>query len=420
MTHHGEIAVDSPGEERGRVLRPIRWEETFRHLTSPRPGEALASIMLRVDALHAVGAGSTATYTRRWGVDPSVPLRFILGRAYALDLLARRLAIANWALVATTFRLELEALYGGSVNGFSLSRSYSTRVCPRCVVEGPIIRRDQFLPHVEGCEPHGVALQMQCTCGLALRLAGSSPFHCRCGKPWATLPVIPLSEASRAKDRTVLTIYRTLFRHGNQRVLSRLIWMTQRRSQSSVLWSPRDLEITAPKRQFHTSLATIIRLLLAVPMKASEYLPYLPARDTPRCPNQGCQVFEPMVCLDGDDETGARAFACLRCATRFTRRRVLQSFVAGLPGVTQYDVRMAKARLDRWRRRLRTISPAGSAEHPETVDVRDAIVSAGIPFSRGLLSDSLGLVEILRHAAVDRDLAFALAGDERPRKPAFE
>ena len=90
-------------------------------------------------------------------------------------------------------------------------------------------------------------------------------------------------QAERARDRTTLLAYETLFRHGNPRVMSRAIWMVQRREQSSVRWSPRNPDLTATTGRLHTSVATIVRLMLAAPIESSQYLVYVPERDRPRC-----------------------------------------------------------------------------------------------------------------------------------------
>ena len=54
---------------------------------------------------------------------------------------------------------------------------------------------------------------------------------------------------------------------------------------------------------------------------------------------------------------------------------------------------------------------AALPRRPEVVDARQSITEAGIPFSAGLLSDSLGLVEILRAGSVERDLKFVVGSD---------
>src|SRR5712691_9198012 len=182
-------------------LNDVGWKMTFPHLVAPLQDEWLPGLLLRCDAVNHWGSGVTLAHLFR-----SIKSSLLRGRkgksgwivvpSPALEYLAQVLAIPVSMLLATTYQAELARLYAPSgPHEAQLSRTHPLRLCPACIAESRLLRREFVLPHIHSCPYHEVELVSICQCGAVLQLFSPSgqPFLCSdCGWEWARLPQFPV------------------------------------------------------------------------------------------------------------------------------------------------------------------------------------------------------------------------------------
>jgi hypothetical protein len=84
--------------------------------------------------------------------------------------------------------------------------------------------------------------------------------------------------------------------------------------------------------------------------------------------------------------------------------------------VTEFELRAASVKLTDWSQGLQKVAPAFVSARRDGAQLRQVIADAGIPFSRVLLAEPLGLVHVFRAAAIDHDLSQSFAMADEPRR----
>src|SRR5260370_994510 len=89
------------------VLGASAWSDTFPHRVTPKPGEALVSLLLRCDEENRWASGTTRAHLRK-AVHFPVDLAYLLVPSQrSVDALARWLCLPTSTIAATTYLWEL-------------------------------------------------------------------------------------------------------------------------------------------------------------------------------------------------------------------------------------------------------------------------------------------------------------------------
>ena len=160
----------------------------FSVTVAPQPGEFLPGLLLRGDEQNGLPPGTTTSMVRRHDSGTRqygrAPL-FVLATTLDLEEVATLHDVRVDAIVATTYRKELQRLFGADVPALRLGVAGGLRVCPACVRDRRLIRRETILPLVHGCAEHGIWLRHHCVCGAPVEAFGpAQPLACTaCGLP---------------------------------------------------------------------------------------------------------------------------------------------------------------------------------------------------------------------------------------------
>jgi hypothetical protein len=210
-------------------LNDVGWKTTFPHLVAPLQNEWLPGLLLRCDAANHWESGTTLAHLFR-----SIKSSLLKGRkgkpgwivvpSPALEYLAQVLAVPVSMLLATTYQAELTRLYAPSgPHEAQLSRIHPLRLCPACVAESRLLRREFVLPHIQFCPCHEVELVSICQCGAVLQLFSpyEQPFLCHdCGWEWARLPLFPAPPGRFQLEQKVLFCYEVFLTRGTPQLLA--------------------------------------------------------------------------------------------------------------------------------------------------------------------------------------------------------
>jgi TniQ len=199
------------------------WYTTFPHLVPPLPDEWLPGLLLRCDEVNHWESGTTLALLQQLsprGIDWRIRMhRYIYIPPYLLNLdyLAQLLAIPISAVLATTYYFERVQLYHNGKNPERLYPPFSFHLCPECLAESRLLRRNLILPHITHCPRHQLALLDTCQCGSSLFLfhRQSWPFTCyTCGVNWADLPRTEASPERVALENDFMLWYEFFFSKG--------------------------------------------------------------------------------------------------------------------------------------------------------------------------------------------------------------
>lgn len=431
-----------------RIITPEDplWDESYARFCDPRPGESLASYVLRLDELNQLPAGTTLRAIQTVGVGPSkVGLPGTFRRATILDLdslsrLAGGLPIT--ALEDLTLRPLLRWLFGSTERPTLGATRY--RSCPQCIAERgfPLVF---FFDQVRGCTRHGVRLVDHCECdaeALIFPFGRQDPFHCHalgCDRPYAAIPVDPLDERERTEVESWTDIYESLLTHARSRPApverSELV-----RSLRHLIYSsgrpPREAYRLELRLRDHVSISLLADTLYRVSASVDDLLrvltdaPLQPAqlpaqshgqRRGDECPNPYCPGLtveelagRPLLLTSCTEQQ------CRACGTRF-RGKVIDFSFDDVPG---YDVRRAqrhRARLAGLQRAVTQICERWLAEGRAIV-ARHVFEFIGVAHSVAWTTKRAGLgaiVERFRIAQQQGDCPEPPSNAELDRDPDF-
>jgi hypothetical protein len=372
--------------------------QTFAHHVEPRAGEGLFGFMLCCDLANSFPLGSTFRMVGRYptGWQSLSGASWASGKVFDLLRLARLSGNDLAAIQALTFLPDLERLLGtNDVSIGVLGRIHGVAICEECWHSEQLVRRSFLLPDIHACVWHERRLVPFCPCLVDLE---SRP-HERHGGPTRQL-----TETELAIQRDLYRIWALLLDDGSPAVLGRgyrTVGRLRARQPAEVRRAARRIQA------WRGSLEGLVAALVALHIEPAMLREMLAADDDPpRCPNADCPNFTP---ADGEhDPLGrlTRERHCRLCGTRFIGRRVLSTFDLdhGAPSPSLTQVRRARRRLARWRRRLR-IACAELVAEGKMVTVGGAFRRAGVPLNANLRAERVGLVAIVRAAARRQRLA---------------
>jgi len=391
-----------------------RWVTTLSHLVEPREeeNEWLLGLSLRCDLINGWPSGTTASMLipRSTGVTSlGRPGLFVAGTFFDLDLLAAMLDVSRTAIDGTTFRLEFARLYPGqTTHARRMGVIPRSRVCPDCLREDHLLARWLALPLLTSCPRHRASFEDMCVCGAPLRpfQRDTPPFTCGvCHHPWRDVPRREPKLAVFGADTAITSAYSFLFDRGTPETMTIVHRM---------LWTEKDAK---KKLLLHLDEGSSLAEIAAAIVEEDVDLSIVPTQPTPIvkqrfcCRNQTCPyygVVGSQTIRHEGSRTGVPAYYCRYCGSRFVGNRIYQSFDDGCSsdgyGPLPQAIAGAKGRLTRWRSDLRAICKEMLvADAPITVN--DAFYHAGIPPTRNLRAERLGLVEIAQdHVALQKEL----------------
>jgi TniQ len=159
-------------------LEEATWYVTFPHRVLPLQDEWLLGLLLRCDEINHWGSRTTLTHLldpgpekfhRCWRTENPY-LVLIQPSSLNLEYLAQRLSLPTSMLLATTYHTELLRLYDEvKPHPRLLSASFTFHLCPACLLEARLLRRNLTLPHITHCPHH------QMTLALAVPMRDTTP-----------------------------------------------------------------------------------------------------------------------------------------------------------------------------------------------------------------------------------------------------
>jgi hypothetical protein len=376
---------------------------------APIADELLLGVGLRCDLANGFTAGSTLTMTARFPSGPSTygrPGFSVTGSVFDEPELAGLLGWPISQVRETTYRDALTRLFGPKVESKRLGRLGSFRICPACISDFRLIRRETILPWVEQCPVHRIQLISDCSCGIPLRAhsSGQEPFHCPdCWSDWGSLPRVRLDPWEDLRQRRIIHAYRTLIVRGDDTLPARIASATEldgpRRWDYG--WSTRPFALERLNGLRKADLRSLASFVAAIvvreipPERLFEPRPLRP-RDRRTCGNTGCAFSgrPGSMRLNGIRPNGAESY-CAECGSRYIGDRMILAFDLEHGGtVHPLVVAAARARLALFHERLpaaclriREVIPEGS------IHVGHVFREAGIPNARYLRARRLGLVQ---------------------------
>lgn len=239
------------------TLDDPEWLSTFPCLVMPLPEEWLGGLLLRCDERNFWESGATLNLLKQvsnWDTKVEVP-QLMVPAQFSFEDLAGWNACSVDNLLATTYLVELRRCQEVSqpLPG-DLCSTFTFRLCPKCLVDRRLLKRKHMLSGVMCCLSHRIALMSTCTCGTNLQLfqLGSRPFAClTCGKDWAELPVLRITEDQALYQERLLSCYELFLVKGNTQMTDKVIRLFAYGAfshPSSRYSSPSEGEENAPRR----------------------------------------------------------------------------------------------------------------------------------------------------------------------------
>lgn len=223
------------------VLSNPAWLATFPHRVTPKPGEALVSLLLRCDEENHWASGTTRAHLREVVPYPVNLPDLIVPSSLQVEALAQWFSLPTSMIAATTYLSELVRFFGTAApSPGDLCFWFVFHLCPACIKEHRVLLRCHFLLGMTSCLQHQLSLLSSCTCGAAFQPFDSrtSPFTCPvCEKDWGELPHVPVAPGDLEKEQQILACYEWWFRYGDQAYLKKLSLLLMERDIYSL---PKD------------------------------------------------------------------------------------------------------------------------------------------------------------------------------------
>lgn len=211
------------------------WQTTLPHRIAPRPEEWFPGLLLRCDEANQWGTRTTLAYVLRggsvkfhrcWRTD-TPNLTVVLPSSLDLGYLAQLLAVPIQSIIDTTYQAEIVRVVGKCrLHPNYLAHVFSFQVCPACIAEDRMLRREVVLPYLQFCSKHKIAFVKICQCGSTLRLfkKHTQPFRCyQCGLDWSDLPRVEASFEEAVLNQQFLDWYTFFFSHANLNIIRRVL-----------------------------------------------------------------------------------------------------------------------------------------------------------------------------------------------------
>lgn len=400
---------------------------------SARPDELLLGLMLNADRANGLVAGSTGMMTRRHETSTR---RFgqtafsVLGTSFDLAAIATLLSLNPGEVERSTFIEPLRRMFGSNVTTRKLG-STGLRVCPSCLNEGWMIRRDAILPLIHGCPVHGQWLVTRCRCGRPLdAFSGFAPFTCECGEAWSSLSSIRLAPRDALRQRRVVHAYRLILERGDARLeerARRVLSLDPGRRWDHGWCASDDYEIEhyGMAGKDVKSLASIVANLVLRQIPPERLFERLPVGRHPLlvCHNEACPTFKSSTAMrvSAERSNGLESY-CAECGSRYLGNRMILSFDRnhGSPDLNRIVVSVARARLADYGARLAAACDFLMADKDRNVARRIYIDHvfhmAGVPMSSHLRARRIGLVALVqqRLGTTPRQLPTVILDPEFP------
>lgn len=413
-----------------QVLGPAAAIDALPVVVTPRPEELLLGLGLRCDLANGFPAGSTGMMLARHNSGPATygrPGFSVTGNVFDLEAFAQLIGSDHQQIVATTYRAELLRLFGPDVSSKRLGRLGPFRVCPDCIEQDILIRRETILPWVDQCPVHRVALVTRCTCGAVLRptSSGEEPFTCSsCWAHWGSLPRSTPEPWDDLRQRRIIHAYRVILDRGDDQLPGLIATLSELNGPPrwNTGWSTRpfQLERLALQKGEIRSLASYVAALIIREVPPERLFEPRPLRTRERlsCANRHCLFYRRRgsMRLNGMRANGAETY-CSDCGSRYIGDRMILSFdLDNGSSLNPLVVQLARARLELFHELLATV-----CDRPRDpwarVHIGQLFRDAGIPNARYLRARRLGLVAAAR-ARLGSDVildADSLAPDVSPR-----
>lgn len=389
------------------IVVPVDWAATFPVITSPQRQEAAHGLISRVDAINGWPSGVTARFiSRRWVYRVSRFAPFLASNTIDWDLLAQCLSVTRSTIERTTFRQCVDRLYGPEDDYSRLGVAEAVRVCPACIAGSLLIRHEHAFPVFTACLVHEIELHDRCMCGAPLKMvAGASPFHCSaCARFWGTLPQRRPAESAIRRNAHAGTLLATFVNRADEETMWRAAYLIHRRQRQPRMRRMLT-KLDRPKAWIgRPTLNAILSALVESDIRADDYLREFTR--SARCPNRRCEKFDDRGAVrhDGRGPSQEDQYACMRCGTHFTLRRVLACFDrGGCQGYSDSEVDEWRARLRAWTNQLAEACRTLSETSDQVLEVDTAFRAAGLPASAFLRADELGLTDVVRAYAAAAD-----------------
>lgn len=216
------------------------WRRSLPRITAVRRGEALSSVLLRLEELNHLPAGALVARLRTYGSGAIEP-KMLTGTCIDLDLLCEDAGdLPLEEVVATTLRSALDWQFSrGVARGPSLYHQIHV-VCPACAAARVFLLSAVAVP-IRACPRHGLSLRSRCTCGARFDIFGRQrPFTCQaCGRDYAALPrafalpsLIVTARRRAHAFMTLLSLTEPLNSIGRRAITSRLAELLRARGAS--------------------------------------------------------------------------------------------------------------------------------------------------------------------------------------------
>lgn len=426
----------------------------FRVTVSPQPREFLPGLLLRGDEQNGLPPGTTASMirrhdsaTRQFGRAPL----YVLATTLDLPEVAILHDTTLEAIVATTFRRELRSVFGDQVSAHRLGVAGPFRVCPVCIRDRRLIRRETILPLVHGCTEHGIWLRRQCVCGAPVEVFGparprcatcgqvrdacgcvtfvepagrNDPFACgACGRGWDELPRQPLGIRDWLRQRRVAHAYDVILGRARPGVVDaarRLLALDEGGRWDHGFCRADDaaiVEAAIPARHVKSVASIVANLVMREipPERLIEQSTVGPHPDfvchNRMCPTHGTSL---AIRISAHRRAGTESY-CAECGSRFLAGRTILSFDPdnGSNDLSPISVERALARLADYAMRLAEAAYFLSRYRP-SARVDEVFHTAGVPRHSHLRARRLGLV-----ALVARRLGVPIRGTRTTSDGAF-
>lgn len=245
------------------LLSDPSWQMTLPHRIAPRPEEWFPGLLLRCDEANQWGTRTTLAYVLRggavkfhrcWRTD-TPNLTVVLPSSLDLGYLAQLLAVPIQSITDTTYQAEIVRLVGKCrLAPDYLAHVFSFQVCPACIAEDRMLRREVVLPYLQFCSQHKIAFVKICQCGSTLRLLKkhTQPFRCyQCGLDWSNLPRVKASLEEAVLNQRFLDWYTFFFSHANLNIIRRVLEFINTQPQKRKLIYQEDLS-TVKRPQYQS------------------------------------------------------------------------------------------------------------------------------------------------------------------------
>jgi hypothetical protein len=151
----------------------------------------------------------------------------ILPSSLDIDYLAELLSLSPLAILDTTYQAEIIRIVRMDIlHPYHLAHTFSFQVCPVCIAENRMLRREVVLPYLQFCSEHNVAFVKSCQCGATLRLfkKQTQPFTCyNCGSDWSKLSRVQASLEQIKLNQSILSWYSFFFSQATLMMISMVL-----------------------------------------------------------------------------------------------------------------------------------------------------------------------------------------------------